>query len=172
MRHLHSQDAKPDYGAVRQAIADIMEKDEDYDDGHYGPILVRLAWHASGSYDKASNTGGSNGATMRWARGPVPLRPHLSPHSRYAAQFTTLPPCAHRYKEGDYGANAGLKVARDLLEPIKVKFPWISYADLWTLAGATAIEEMGGARWALLCAQFHAVRNASTQEWTCSGTDL
>ena len=28
-------------------------------------MLVRLAWHASGSYDKASNTGGSNGATMR-----------------------------------------------------------------------------------------------------------
>lgn len=50
-----------------------------------------------------------------------------------------------RYKEGDYGANAGLKVARDLLEPIKEKFPWISYADLWTLAGATAVEEMGGA---------------------------
>ena len=30
-----------------------------------GPVLVRLAWHASGSYDKASNKGGSNGATMR-----------------------------------------------------------------------------------------------------------
>jgi cytochrome c peroxidase len=66
--HLHMQDAKskPDYAAVRQAVSDIMEKDEDYDDGSYGPILVRLAWHASGSYDKASNTGGSNGATMRW----------------------------------------------------------------------------------------------------------
>lgn len=51
-----------------------------------------------------------------------------------------------RYKEGDYGANAGLKVARDLLEPIKAKYPWISYADLWTLAGVTAIEEMGGER--------------------------
>lgn len=62
------QDAKPDYGAVRKAIADVLEKDEDYDDGHYGPILVRLAWHASGSYDKASNTGGSNGATMRWVQ--------------------------------------------------------------------------------------------------------
>ena len=35
--------------------------------GSYGPVLVRLAWHASGSYDKASNTGGSNGATMRQA---------------------------------------------------------------------------------------------------------
>jgi catalase (peroxidase I) len=37
-----------------------------------------------------------------------------------------------------------LAVARDLLEPIKAKFPWISYADLWTLAGVVAIEEMGG----------------------------
>ncbi len=53
-----------------------------------------------------------------------------------------------RYKEGDYGANAGLKVARDLLEPIKAKFPWISYADLWTLGGVTSIEEMGGDCWA------------------------
>ena len=34
---------------------------------------------------------------------------------------------------------------RALLEPIKAKFPWISYADLYTLAGATAIEAMGGA---------------------------
>lgn len=37
----------------------------DYDDGSYGPVLVRLAWHTSGTYDKATNTGGSNGATMR-----------------------------------------------------------------------------------------------------------
>merc|ERR1712000_193718 len=38
----------------------------------------------------------------------------------------------------------GLQVARDFLEPIKKKYPDLSYADLWTLAGATAIEEMGG----------------------------
>ena len=37
----------------------------DYDDGSYGPVLVRLAWHTSGTYDKNTNTGGSNGATMR-----------------------------------------------------------------------------------------------------------
>jgi cytochrome c peroxidase len=36
-----------------------------YDDGSYGPVLVRLAWHASGTYDKDTKTGGSNGATMR-----------------------------------------------------------------------------------------------------------
>lgn len=35
-----------------------------YDDGSYGPVLVRLAWHASGTYDKETKTGGSNGATM------------------------------------------------------------------------------------------------------------
>ena len=38
--------------------------------GSYGPVLVRLAWPASGSYDKASNTGGSNGATRRYAFTP------------------------------------------------------------------------------------------------------
>jgi hypothetical protein len=48
--------------------------------------------------------------------------------------------------ESNDPANAGLKIARDLLDPIKEKFPWISYSDLWTLAGAQAIEEMGGAR--------------------------
>ncbi|GMH35454.1 hypothetical protein BSKO_03322 [Bryopsis sp. KO-2023] len=105
--------AKPDYEAVRKAIADLMEV-EDFDDGSYGPILVRLAWHASGTYEKDTGSGGSNGATMRFS-----------------------PEC-------DHGANAGLAVARDLLEPIKKQFPWISYADLWTLGGAVAIEEMGG----------------------------
>lgn len=104
---------KVDYEAVRTAIADILDK-EDYDDGSYAPILVRLAWHASGTYDKNTNSGGSNGATMRFS-----------------------PEC-------DHGANAGLGVARDLLEPIKKKFPGISYSDLWTLAGVVAIQEMGG----------------------------
>lgn len=35
-------------------------------------------------------------------------------------------------------------MARDFLEPVKKQFLWISYADLYTLAGVTAIEEMGG----------------------------
>ncbi len=46
--------------------------------------------------------------------------------------------------ERDWGANAGLGVARDALEPLKKKYPAISYADLWTLAGAAAVEQMGG----------------------------
>jgi cytochrome c peroxidase len=52
--------------------------------------------------------------------------------------------CGRFAPESDIGANAGLGIARDLLEPIKKQFPWISYSDLWTLAGASAIEEMGG----------------------------
>ena len=98
-----------DYNQVRAAIADILEANPDYDDGSYGPLLVRLAWHTSGTYDKTTNTGGSNGATMRFA------------------------------PESNWGANAGLSVARDLLEPVKATFPWISYSDLWTLSGRVGI---------------------------------
>jgi len=61
-----------------------------------------------------TKTGGSNGATMRF------------------------PP------EGDHGANAGLKAARDFLEPVKHAHPWITYSDLWTLASVCAIQEMQG----------------------------
>lgn len=56
----------------------------------------------------------------------------------------------------------------DLLEPVKKKFPWISYSDLWTLGGAVAIEAMGGEqlpsppllsharrRWYSACARRH-----------------
>lgn len=76
--------------------------------------FLRLAWHCSGGYNKEDGTGGSNGATMRFA------------------------------PEADHGANAGLKVARDTLEAVKEKFPWVSYSDIWTLAGVVAIQEMGG----------------------------
>ncbi|KAI9019108.1 heme peroxidase [Hyaloraphidium curvatum] len=102
-----------DYDAVKGDIKALMSK-PDWDDGNLGPVLVRLAWHASGTYDKKSHTGGSNGATMRYA------------------------------PESTDGANAGLEHARAFLEPVKAKYPWISYADLWTLAGATAVEAMGG----------------------------
>lgn len=102
-----------DYEAVAEAIRKILPK-EDYDDGSIGPVLVRLAWHASGTYDKKTGTGGSNGATMRY---------HL---------------------EAADGANAGLEYARKFLEPIKAQFPWITYADLWTFAGTVALEAMGG----------------------------
>jgi len=105
--------APVNYDAVRKAIADKLDN-LDYDDGSYGPVLVRLAWHAAGTFDKSTHTGGSNGATMRF------------------------------HPEAAHGANAGLKIARDLLEPIKQQFPGITYADLYTLAGVVAIEELGG----------------------------
>ncbi|OQE46655.1 hypothetical protein PENCOP_c001G04229 [Penicillium coprophilum] len=103
-----------DYQKVYDAVARRLADETDYDDGSYGPVLVRLAWHASGTYDKETGTGGSNGATMRFA------------------------------PESDHGANAGLKTARNFLDPIKAQFPWITYSDLWTLAGACAIQELGG----------------------------
>ena len=46
--------------------------------------------------------------------------------------------------ESKHGANNGLNIARDLLEPIKQEFPWISYGDLWTLSGVAAVQELGG----------------------------
>jgi len=48
------------------------------------------------------------------------------------------------FAESGYGANAGLSVARALLEPIKACHPDITYADLWTFAGCVSIEAMGG----------------------------
>jgi len=102
-----------DYKAVRQDIINILE-DDNYDDGSYGPVLVRLAWHASGTYSKADGTGGSDGATMRYA------------------------------PESDDPANAGLHEARKRIQMVKDKHPGITYADLWVLASYVAIEEMGG----------------------------
>jgi catalase (peroxidase I) len=55
-----------DYEQVKRAVKDIMTK-PGWDDGSLGPVLVRLAWHASGTYELKTRTGGSNGATMRFA---------------------------------------------------------------------------------------------------------
>ncbi|KAH7257337.1 mitochondrial cytochrome c peroxidase [Fusarium tricinctum] len=105
---------KEDYQKVYNEIAARLEEKDDYDDGSYGPVLLRLAWHASGTYDKETGTGGSNGATMRFA------------------------------PEADHGANAGLAAARKFLDPVKEKYPWITYSDLWILGGVCAIQEMLG----------------------------
>lgn len=53
------------YENIREDIEEILPK-PGYDDGSLGPLLVRLAWHASGTYDKDTKSGGSNGATMRF----------------------------------------------------------------------------------------------------------
>lgn len=105
---------KEDFQKVYNEIAARLEEKDDYDDGSFGPVLLRLAWHASGTFDKSTGTGGSNGATMRFA-----------------------PESAH-------GANAGLIAARDFLEPVRAANPWITYSDLWILAGVCAIQEMQG----------------------------
>lgn len=63
----------------------------------------------------------------------------------YNLVLTLLCLTGMRYEgEGGDEANAGLQHARTFLEPIKAKHPWITYADLWTLAGVVAIKEMGG----------------------------
>ncbi|KAJ2709176.1 heme peroxidase, partial [Coemansia spiralis] len=104
---------KVNFNNVYKDIAALLE-DESYDDGSYGPVFLRLAWHASGTYDVGTKTGGSDGATIRF------------------------PP------EAGHGANAGLEVARARLEPLKKKYPNISYGDLYTLAGVVAVQELGG----------------------------
>eukprot|EP00658_Telonema_sp_P-2_P085397 TRINITY_DN972_c0_g1_i1.p1 TRINITY_DN972_c0_g1~~TRINITY_DN972_c0_g1_i1.p1 ORF type:complete len:397 (+),score=85.46 TRINITY_DN972_c0_g1_i1:174-1364(+) len=78
------------------------------------PMIVRLAWHSAGTFDKADNSGGSNGAGMRFA------------------------------PESTDDANAGLDIVRTMLLPIKQRHPEISYSDLWAVAGACAIEFLGG----------------------------
>jgi cytochrome c peroxidase len=56
-----------DYYKVRLEIQKILERPEGWDNyNHIGPLLVRLSWHASGTYDKNDKTGGSNGSTMRF----------------------------------------------------------------------------------------------------------
>lgn len=68
----------------------------------------------SGTFDASDGSGGSDGATMRFA------------------------------PEVTDGANAGLKLMQDILKPVKAKFPHLSYADLWTMAGTQAVALTGG----------------------------
>jgi cytochrome c peroxidase len=78
---------------------------------------VRLAWHSSGTYDKMSKTGGSYGGTIRFK------------------------------EELAHGGNAGLAdTAVAWMEPLYKKYAasGLSYADLYTLGGVTAIKTMGG----------------------------
>jgi cytochrome c peroxidase len=115
---------KPTLAKAKVQIADIIGDldvvNPSCDDGAQGggggiaPMLLRLAWHSSGTYDAKAKNGGSEGATMRFA------------------------------KEAAHGGNAGLQHARALLEPVKAANPDLTYADLYVLAGVVAIEEMGG----------------------------
>nr|ABB88581.1 ascorbate peroxidase [Ulva fasciata] len=84
-----------------------------------GPILIRLAWHDAGTYD--DSIGAAAWPKCGGANGSIRFDPEIL-----------------------HGANAGLKNALILLEPIKAQFPEVGYADLFQLASATAVEVMGG----------------------------
>lgn len=106
-----------DFQKVYNAIAEKIREDDEYDDyTGYGPVLLRLSWHVSGTFDKNDNSGGSFGGTYRFK------------------------------KEADDPSNMGLQNAAKFLEPIAKEFPWISHGDLYTLGGVTAIQEMQGPR--------------------------
>jgi len=117
-QHLMACEAAVDWNAIRAEVVKVLDddkyKDASYEGANPGPLLLRLAWHSAGTFCKSTRTGGSDGATMRF-------EPELS-----------------------WGANAGLGYAQSLLEPIKKKFPQVSYSDLWIFAAGVAIEEMGG----------------------------
>lgn len=115
MQDAHAKEAV-DLDKVRASIVELIENDsEKRDDGtSLAGTFIRLAWHSCGTYQKSDNSGGSNGARMRY------------------------------HPESGYGNNAGLDKARAVLEDIKAKYPEISYSDLYTFSGVVAVEEAGG----------------------------
>ena len=106
-----------DFAALKKDLAAVMTDSQPWwpaDFGHYGPLMIRMAWHAAGTYRIGDGRGGAGRGQQRFA----PLN--------------------------SWPDNVSLDKARRLLWPVKQKYGRkISWADLMILAGNVALETMG-----------------------------